>query len=294
MANPLLFAIHQAERDNRTLKRLTAKNIGTAVNPNGAVLSAYRAARKNIRGLLEGRAPVRDVFSALQELERYLGSLIDSTVADSATNGQQSAVAQLAAYADSGVNALAAHSAINTAIMASSTRSVVNRQMAQAQALVANSASIGEIVGDGQRLGIIQPAPVQRDLANMAAQAATAAFSGWIWGQRPGEGGATAVFKRQAIAGIDERTTDCCLRVHGQVVGVNEPFTLVGTPHYADRVQSPPFHDYCRTSTALYVEQFDDGLTEKMQEAARLELELREKPGYKPPHPVNAFTRVAR
>lgn len=88
-----------------------------------------------------------------------------------------------------------------------------------------------------------------------------------------------ATYQKQAIATIDERTTDCCLRVHGQVQPLNEPFHLTGTPRYADEVQNPPFHWYCRTSEALYHESFEEfGIpTSKMQDAAEAELQARER-----------------
>lgn len=86
-------------------------------------------------------------------------------------------------------------------------------------------------------------------------------------------------YKKQAVATIDDRTTDCCLRVHGQIQPLDEPFQLTGTPRYADEVQDPPFHWYCRTAEALYHEEFEEfGIpTSKMQDAAEAELEARER-----------------
>lgn len=108
------------------------------------------------------------------------------------------------------------------------------------------------------------------------------------WEQRNG-----IKYKRQAIAAIDERTTDCCLRVHGQITGTKQPFKLEGTPRFADEVMSPPFHWYCRTSTALYLPEFDEfaigPTTGQMEEAARLELEAREREGTRVEiHPASA------
>lgn len=88
-------------------------------------------------------------------------------------------------------------------------------------------------------------------------------------------------FKKQAIATIDDRTTDCCLRAHGQIQDIDDPFELTGTPRYADEVQDPPFHWYCRTSEALYNEAFErfGVTTEKMRDMARLEMDARELTG---------------
>ena len=88
----------------------------------------------------------------------------------------------------------------------------------------------------------------------------------------------TAVeYKKQAIATIDERTTDCCLRVHGQIQPLEKDFKLTGTPRFADKVPDPPFHWYCRTTEVLYNEKFEEfGITTAtMRDAANSELEAR-------------------
>lgn len=59
-------------------------------------------------------------------------------------------------------------------------------------------------------------------------------------------------FQKQAIAAIDKRTTQCCLKVHGQIQNLDQPFVLTGTPRFADRIQNPPFHHRCRTAVSLY------------------------------------------
>ena len=98
-------------------------------------------------------------------------------------------------------------------------------------------------------------------------------------------------YKKQAIAAIDERTTETCLRVHGQIRDIDKPFTLTGTPRYADDIMKPPFHDYCRTAYVLYLDSFSDTMqeTSKMKHAARKELEARAATGErKEIHPSHA------
>lgn len=84
-------------------------------------------------------------------------------------------------------------------------------------------------------------------------------------------------YRRQAVAAIDKRTTRCCLAVHGQIVGIDQPFTLTGTPRYASKLMSPPFHWRCRTSVVLYHEAFErvGQSTEQMRRAAKQELAQR-------------------
>lgn len=103
-----------------------------------------------------------------------------------------------------------------------------------------------------------------------------------------------ATFQKQAIATIDENTTDCCLKVHGQIKPLDEPFHLTGTPRFADYLQNPPFHWNCRTSVALYHEAFEEfGIpTEEMVDAANAELTARMKTGKRVPiYPSHATAR---
>lgn len=95
------------------------------------------------------------------------------------------------------------------------------------------------------------------------------------------DGEPNVTFEKQAIATIDERTTDCCLRVHGQVQPIDEPFKLDGTPRYADEIQDPPFHWYCRSSETLYHPDFEQvGIpTETMKTQAQKELDARARTG---------------
>lgn len=101
---------------------------------------------------------------------------------------------------------------------------------------------------------------------------------------------------RQAVAVIDERTTDCCLRVHGQWQAFGDDFRLTGTPRYADTQPRPPFHKWCRSATALVQRKYAaDDLTTQMRDAARAEINARktQHPRRKVITPANAFSRRA-
>lgn len=122
--------------------------------------------------------------------------------------------------------------------------------------------------------------------------AAGAALAGSLY--RAGQSQAGQQWNKQAIAAIDENTTDCCLRVHGQIQPLGQTFSLTGTPRYADRMQHPPFHGHCRTVEALYLEVFETvGVpTGAMRDAARAELEARASTGRRVEiHPANATSR---
>jgi len=85
-------------------------------------------------------------------------------------------------------------------------------------------------------------------------------------------------YKKQAIAAIDHKTTDCCLRVHGQIQPLDKPFILDGYPRYSDKMDAPPFHWNCRSAISIYTERMETkGITTaEMEDAAQAELRARE------------------
>ncbi len=208
-------------------------------------------------------------------------------------------------------------------------------QAASARALLLLGEDIASIVGDASRAGVLTPAPVAGDAARwIVALSATvydivvqrsivrtelpsylqpegaravnatapALFDGRYEGYDFNQFGIGAKVRdvlsewgRQAVAVIDERTTDCCLRVHGQWQAYGDQFKLTGTPRYADEMDAPPFHKWCRTATALVQRQFAaDDLTGRMRDAAKAELIARtKKPRRKVITPANAFSRRA-
>jgi hypothetical protein len=105
---------------------------------------------------------------------------------------------------------------------------------------------------------------------------------------------AEPVYKKQVIATIDERTTDCCLKAHGQIQPLDKPFKLTGTPRFSDKVQDPPFHWYCRSTEVLYNEAFEEAgvTTAQMRSAANAEIDAREKTKTRVPiYPSHATAR---
>lgn len=103
-------------------------------------------------------------------------------------------------------------------------------------------------------------------------------------------------YQKQVVAALDERTTDCCLQAHGQIQNIDDPFILTGTPRYADEIQDPPFHWYCRSSETLYNESFEEvGITtDQMREAADAEMTARKETGARQAiHPSHALSRRA-
>lgn len=291
MPNPLLTSINRAVYDNRQLGKLFPRYLGTKEHPRGRILSEYRNARRAVGSALKESNKQRAGREVLTSLETAVTAIITEAVNESVSLGIESAETQTQAYIDNGSSITLARQRARTGLLSVAPIATLQQQVTAVMTLIAIGAATSEIIGDGTRLGLLQPAPIQRELARWMAQAVSSGFTEWIVGDADSD---DFEFKRQAVAGIDERTTDCCLRVHGQIVGLKEDFHLTGTPRYADDQRDPPFHDYCRTSIALYLPDFDDGYTDDMKEAARLERKARESDNYRAPHPANAFTRVRR
>ncbi len=261
------------------LKRLFAQ-LGSAEHPNGRVLRAYRVARRALRA--SGGLQAGAVAETLGELRAAMRQVTGETLAAAA--GAKSARAQLEAYGVPVRPTYYATSAAQTAWLAT-----VESQAAAVQAAVATGAEAELVVGDDTQPGMLNPSGPTRDGAKWAAVAAQGAWWAWIEASeagRPGGRRSQDELLKQAVAAIDERTTECCLMAHGQVQGLEEDFELRGRPRYADRLQWVPFHWYCRSSVAL-VRRADaeDSLTQELLEAAVRELRAREAAGRVEIHP---------
>lgn len=110
---------------------------------------------------------------------------------------------------------------------------------------------------------------------------------------REGQWQAGFEWGKQAVAAVDERTTDCCLRAHGQIKPLDEDFVLVGTPRFADTVDWTPFHWNCRSSVTLYIPEMEAvGVpTVEMRAAALAELDARRDGSREEIHPAHATSR---
>lgn len=284
-------SVRSAERLNEDLGVLFAR-MGTSAHPRGGVLVAYRNALRALATALDAGQMERawQVAEVLKSLRREVLETTKPIIKDSATAAAHTAVVQLEAY---GIDAggrptdTIALSVIDQAMLAIT--ATLDAQIAGAQAMAATGASKALIIGDEDRQGVLIPVAITAAAAFWAVRAASTTWD-WIatnWG------GTRQTFYKQAIAAIDERTTDCCLEVHGQVQPMDEPFKLTGTPRYADELDEPPFHWNCRTAMALVTpDDADDQLSQEMRDAARAESNVRETTGRRDEiHPADARSR---
>jgi hypothetical protein len=226
---------------------------------------------------------VQDVLSGLR---RSIASELRSSIQGAQALGLDEAERQLSYYKaeiQKPINALMSLASqadsANYAVLAR-----LDAQIATVNAMVLTGEDEDLIVGDENRVGILAPSPITAAIAFWLAALTWDAL--WWLVQNHSKG---PVFKKQAIAALDHKTTNCCLMVHGQVQNINDPFKLDGTPRYADELDSPPFHGHCRTAIALYQEEFDEGLTDEMISAAEAILAERAGRVFKIRHPADAF-----
>lgn len=280
-------AVRSALKMNREMGLIMSR-LGSSERPRGPVLAAYRNALRALRSVLASTSSPSErawrVAEVLRSLRLEVALAVQAALEDAARLGAQQAALQLAAYGVGGAptDAPQTTAAEGLAVVLA----LVDQQIASAMALAATGADPALIVGSNDRQGPVQPAPV---LGSAWFWVGAATLAGWLWiASRPRE-----PFLRQAVAAIDERTTDCCLRVHGQVQPMDERFHLTGRPRFAEYVMAPPFHWNCRSALALVrPEDVGDDLTAQMQAAARAELDARERTGGRQEiHPASAVSR---
>lgn len=281
-ANPLRKAISSGIKMNNKIGDLFA-DLGTSAHPRGAVMSIYRTSRLALKSALKEQNSLAAVSDVLRNMRRDLQREVSSVFQDSISSGVEEAQRQLRFYDIVQRGSIRLTDEENSAMSAVMTR--FDSQAAAIRALVLTDADETQIIGDGEdRTGIFSAGDFISAAAYWTTFLVWNAFDNAVF-STPAE----YTFQKQAIAALDNRTTDCCLRVHGQVQPFNKPFKLTGTPRFADEMDYPAFHYYCRTSVSLYVAEFDDGLTKQLRDGAKFFLSERAAGRNPDNDPANAF-----
>ena len=296
-------AIKNALDTSDDIDTLFAK-MGSAAHPRGAVVALYRSAVREIDQNLDNPAAVREILQSLRTrlIMAYTQLLNDAASAGASRGERDIIITDLAQAGTPDANPSGIVQSARAAIEA-----VVDSQIKQIYAQINMGADKAVIVGDEGRVGLLSPAVALREGRRLIAAvvnrsknerliAAATSGLGDIFGgivlPSTSQLARVEVYKRQAIAAIDERTTDCCLRVNGQIVGLDEMFKLTGTPRFADKLTDPPFHDACRTSVALiHEDDVDDKLTREIREASQAEIKAREDGSRVEINPADARSR---
>lgn len=278
--NPLKKAISSGIRMNERIGDLFA-GVGTSEHPRGSVLTDYRNARRLLQSALKENNRIGAVTDVLRTLRRNLQADISSSFSDAIELGSEESKKQLGFYDIKVTKSIRLTDETQTALDAVLTR--FDSQSAAIRALVLTDADDMQILGDEDRVGVLSASEIT------AAAAYWATFLIWNAFDQSNTINSGLNFQKQAVAAIDMRTTDCCLRVHGQIQPFNKPFKLTGTPRFADEMDHPGFHWWCRTSEVLYLAEYDDGFTKQMRDSARFFLSERAAGRNPDRNPADAF-----
>lgn len=279
MTNPLELSIQSAVKTNLYLGELHDR-LGSKDHPDGLVTSAFSNARRAMTTAIIEPDPLnasRDVLKGLRQTVRTGSSELFRFAAD---YGQEEAIRQLEFY---GVDVKPLPAGEITKGVANANKAVLaelDAEIAAIEAMILAGLDPTLILGDGEHGGML--------LSNSLLLLITFWLTALLWDMF-GKTSNKFSYDKQAVAVLDGRTTDCCLRVHGQIVPFDKPFILDGTPRYADALDWSPFHWRCRTSIVLYNQYFDNGFTERMTEGAKHVLDQRSNGIKWDQDPANAF-----
>lgn len=272
-----LAVIRAAERTERGLKTLF-DGMGSAEHPNGRLLRLYRSLRTTVGATLaqgRGVAERHAVRDTLLDTRATLTPIFDAWLRDALALGREQAQTQLRAYDLGDVGVGADPALLQDALDA--WLGVFDTQATSTEAALVLGADDALIVGDEEQAGLLNPSSLI--LAGTSWLALAAMWGFWWYVEQPAKRKGFDWWK-QAIAAIDHKTTECCLKVHGQAVPLDKDFHLTGSPAFADYMDWSPFHYRCRTSIVLILpEDVQDTLTQEMLDAARDELAARAKFG---------------
>ena len=273
--SPTQKAIRSGLRMNERMGDLFA-DIGNSANPEGRIAALYSDARFAIIGALAGGAAISVIQGILDRLKRDVQREISAIFNSSINLGVEEARWQLELYDANilgGINLTTEKDSAMRAIMAR-----FDTQHAAMLALLTVDASDEQIIGDETRNGVFNWLEIVEAVAYWAAFLVWQAFDNMIENSRNSAGNKIENLFKMAVAVVDDRTTDCCLRVHGQIQPLDGMFKLTGTPRFADEMDYPAFHRYCRTGTVLYSPELDPGGVQraKLLEETKAELKSRE------------------
>jgi hypothetical protein len=329
MPTPHERAVSNAGRTTDRLGRLFDA-LGHAQSRRG-IFRAYRATLAALRGNLDDLSVTGDALAQLRRaVELEAGEVLQNALELGIEAGQRDA--DLYGFVVDPANDLTVPPDALAAILAT----VDAQTLGARGLLLLGQGDEAQIIGNDSQAGILTPAPVTSNAARWVVLLSMVAYDVVTQrsivrtelpaylrdeGMRAISASAPAIFGnrfegydfaqfgigarvqevlgewgRQVVAVVDERTTDCCLKAHGQWQAMGDDFVLTGQPRYADKMPRPPFHRWCRTATALVQRQYAaDDLTVEMRAAARRELIARKTatPRRKVITPANAFSRRA-
>lgn len=231
--------------------------LGSLDNPNGKVYAAYRTSRRALRGNLGKPRTVNEILMTMRDaVEASTGKVLQASV----DVGEKKAEFERKVY---GLPAPKDQN-VNIKPQLTSVMAAVDNQITSVKSAVAIGMDEATILGNANQVGLLTPAPVTREADRWIVALAVITYAGLIRSSLRATGAASD-FVRQAVAVLDQKTTNTCLQVHGQVTGMGEAFKLEGEPRFANEMDEPPFHYNCRTGVVIVkVEDAEDRFTDDL------------------------------
>jgi hypothetical protein len=260
--NPLRESIKRGVKDNDLFKSLFLK-YGVGNKLGGEIQAYYANAYFNLQNIMLEDYNLSDVLGILRHLYTQVLNSLDRAFLESVEQGKDSASEQLSLYGFTPV--IVGEGLLNDKIEAEK-RAILAQLEAQIQTVqsyIVMEESTEVILGHEDSPTILNPNRILTPLAFGLVALSLLSFSIIVRRSTP-----EIVWDKMAVATLDNRTTPCCLHVHGQVVAWNKPFHTSYPPAYADYIDYPPFHPYCRTSVVLYSQAFDDGVSQELANSA--------------------------
>ena len=270
MANAHRTVVRQAERVGDDLKRLFDR-LGNTDHPRGDILAAYRLALASMPQAITNYTAAREIAQRLRaDVRRGVSSVFGDASALGIEQGRREVSAWDLFDVSIGVLPIVNDA---TEVVLGAVDQQLNTVLAEIRS---GSPDAAELFGDESRYGILAPAGVVLAATRWITTITDTAHNTYTEQAIERSGQKKDEYGLQAIAAIDDKTTDCCLKVHGQIIPIKGEFHLTGTPRFADNMKAPPFHWHCRTATALVkLAEQDDDLTRILQAAAQTEIEAR-------------------
>lgn len=283
MANPLERSIKSALKANEEIGKFFAQ-VGSVNNPRGYITTAYRQARRAMLTALKEDNPTLAAADVMAELRKSIVSGTNSMFVEAEAMGSEEADRQLSYYSVKPLKRPLDN--LRTRPSLQSVTAKVDAQTASIIALISTGAADAQIIGDADRSGALRYSDISLTVSSLVP---SLWWQSYAYSVQAATANQPVQFSKQAIAALDDRTTDCCLKVHAQIQPLDGKFELTGTPRYADEMDWAPFHWYCRTSVALYLPEFDMGLTADMRAGAQQITKERGQGGTGARYPVDAY-----
>lgn len=262
-------SINAALRTNRELGKLFAK-LGTAEHPRGKVLVAYRNARRALRDVL-GRPGLMRMLEAqevMTGLKDSVRTVADTTLDSAIELGWKQAEAEAQVWELEPLMPF-----VDTVSMSNAWVGIIEQQERGILATLAIGADPALILGSDTTVGLLRPDTVVREGTHWLAVAIGLALRGALGPSMQASG---REWGKQPVASVDVNTTECCLRVNGQVVRESAKFHTIGSPAYAKWQDWTDFHWNCRTSIVMVpMDEANDDLTAMLLEQSAGEKQKR-------------------